>query len=96
MSNRLVNYIYFNCFIGHQGAVRLKHAPIKRQQLRGCQYGADCMTETPIVTVSTLCFDKVTILEASGRVGGRVETYRDEKDGWYAELGAMRIPDSHK
>uniref|UniRef100_UPI0037E7D729 L-amino-acid oxidase-like n=1 Tax=Semicossyphus pulcher TaxID=241346 RepID=UPI0037E7D729 len=39
---------------------------------------------------------KVTMLEASGRVGGRVETYRNEKEGWYAELGAMRIPSSHK
>ncbi|KAK2863358.1 hypothetical protein Q5P01_002891 [Channa striata] len=38
---------------------------------------------------------KVTILESSGRVGGRVETYRNEKDGWYAELGAMRIPNFH-
>lgn len=40
--------------------------------------------------------NKVTILEASGRVGGRVETYRNEKEGWYAELGAMRIPSSHQ
>ncbi|XP_030609801.1 L-amino-acid oxidase-like [Archocentrus centrarchus] len=39
---------------------------------------------------------KVTIVEASGRIGGRVETYRNEKDGWYAELGAMRIPGFHK
>ncbi|XP_068444372.1 L-amino-acid oxidase-like [Clinocottus analis] len=39
---------------------------------------------------------RVTILESSGRVGGRVETYRDEEGGWYAELGAMRIPSSHK
>nr|XP_054604632.1 L-amino-acid oxidase isoform X2 [Nothobranchius furzeri] len=37
----------------------------------------------------------VTIVEASGRVGGRVETYRNEKEGWYAELGAMRIPSFH-
>ncbi|XP_018559753.1 L-amino-acid oxidase [Lates calcarifer] len=39
---------------------------------------------------------KVTIVEASGRVGGRVETYRNKKDGWYAELGAMRIPETHE
>ncbi|XP_059211161.1 L-amino-acid oxidase-like [Centropristis striata] len=38
---------------------------------------------------------KVTIVESSGRVGGRVETYRNEEEGWYAELGAMRIPSSH-
>ncbi|XP_041946423.1 L-amino-acid oxidase-like isoform X1 [Alosa sapidissima] len=38
---------------------------------------------------------RVTIVEASGRVGGRVETYRNEKEGWYAELGAMRIPSFH-
>lgn len=39
---------------------------------------------------------RVTIVEASGRVGGRVETYRNDKEGWYAELGAMRIPSFHK
>ncbi|KAL2091166.1 hypothetical protein ACEWY4_013429 [Coilia grayii] len=39
---------------------------------------------------------KVTIVEASGRVGGRVETYRKQEEGWYAELGAMRIPISHR
>ncbi|KAL7374963.1 hypothetical protein ABVT39_009837 [Epinephelus coioides] len=38
---------------------------------------------------------KVTMLEASGRVGGRVMTYRNEEDGWYADLGAMRIPSHH-
>ncbi|RVE60781.1 hypothetical protein OJAV_G00184940 [Oryzias javanicus] len=38
---------------------------------------------------------KVTIVEASGRVGGRAETYRNDKDGWYADLGAMRIPSYH-
>uniref|UniRef100_A0A3Q2NVT8 Amine oxidase n=1 Tax=Fundulus heteroclitus TaxID=8078 RepID=A0A3Q2NVT8_FUNHE len=38
---------------------------------------------------------KVTILEASSRPGGRVQTYRNEKEGWYADLGAMRIPNYH-
>ncbi|XP_042368702.1 L-amino-acid oxidase-like [Plectropomus leopardus] len=38
---------------------------------------------------------KVTILEASDRVGGRIETYRNHEEGWYAELGAMRIPSFH-
>ncbi|XP_036130889.1 L-amino-acid oxidase [Molossus molossus] len=39
---------------------------------------------------------KVTILEADNRIGGRVLTYRDEKTGWIGELGAMRMPSSHK
>jgi len=39
---------------------------------------------------------KVTIIEASHRIGGRVETYRNKDQGWYAELGAMRIPQMHK
>ncbi|KAK5848103.1 hypothetical protein PBY51_005750 [Eleginops maclovinus] len=39
---------------------------------------------------------RVTIVESSGRIGGRVETYRNEEEGWYAELGAMRIPSSHR
>ncbi|XP_077578998.1 L-amino-acid oxidase-like [Stigmatopora nigra] len=39
---------------------------------------------------------EVTIIEASDRIGGRVETYRNPKEGWYAELGAMRIPSFHK
>ncbi|XP_077180904.1 L-amino-acid oxidase-like [Paroedura picta] len=34
---------------------------------------------------------KVTVLEASGRVGGRAETYRNEEEGWYANLGPMRF-----
>ncbi|KAG7479145.1 hypothetical protein JOB18_019147 [Solea senegalensis] len=39
---------------------------------------------------------KVTIIEASDRIGGRVETFRNRKEGWYAEVGAMRIPSFHK
>lgn len=42
------------------------------------------------------CVTKVTIVESDDRVGGRVETYRNEKEGWYAELGAMRIPSFHQ
>jgi len=38
----------------------------------------------------------VKVLEASDRVGGRVQTYRDLANGWQAELGAMRIPKTHK
>ncbi|KAM8903766.1 L-amino-acid oxidase isoform 2-T3 [Spinachia spinachia] len=38
----------------------------------------------------------VTIVEASSRIGGRVETFRDSREGWYAEVGAMRIPSFHK
>ncbi|XP_053308071.1 L-amino-acid oxidase [Spea bombifrons] len=37
----------------------------------------------------------VTVLEASNRIGGRVETYRDP-EGWYAELGPMRLPTPHR
>uniref|UniRef100_A0A8C2NDA0 Amine oxidase n=1 Tax=Capra hircus TaxID=9925 RepID=A0A8C2NDA0_CAPHI len=39
---------------------------------------------------------QVTILEASDYVGGRVMTFRNEKEGWYCELGPMRIPKSHR
>ncbi|XP_060095253.1 L-amino-acid oxidase-like [Heteronotia binoei] len=39
---------------------------------------------------------KVTVLEASSRVGGRVETYRNQEEGWYANLGAMRLPKEHR
>ncbi|XP_027715115.1 L-amino-acid oxidase [Vombatus ursinus] len=39
---------------------------------------------------------KVTLLEASDRIGGRILTYRDEKTGWLGELGAMRIPSNHR
>lgn len=39
---------------------------------------------------------EVTIVEASGRIGGRVETFRNRTEGWYMEVGAMRIPSFHK
>ncbi|KAM9812651.1 L-amino-acid oxidase [Syngnathus typhle] len=39
---------------------------------------------------------KVTVIEASHRVGGRIETFRNTREGWYAELGAMRIPSFQK
>ncbi|XP_034359616.2 L-amino-acid oxidase-like [Arvicanthis niloticus] len=38
---------------------------------------------------------KVTILEASNHTGGRVVTLRNKEEGWYFELGPMRIPESH-
>ncbi|XP_054832425.1 L-amino-acid oxidase-like [Eublepharis macularius] len=37
---------------------------------------------------------QVQILEASDCVGGRIKTYREE--GWYVEVGAMRLPKIHK
>lgn len=36
------------------------------------------------------------ILEASDRVGGRIQTYRDTEQEWWAELGPMRLPEHHK
>ncbi|NWS77906.1 OXLA oxidase, partial [Crotophaga sulcirostris] len=39
---------------------------------------------------------KVTILERSDRVGGRIMTYRPEERDWYVELGPMRLPGKHR
>ncbi|XP_012368081.1 L-amino-acid oxidase-like [Octodon degus] len=39
---------------------------------------------------------QVTILEASDHIGGRVVTFRNKEEDWYYELGAMRIPKSHR
>ncbi|KAI4895575.1 hypothetical protein NFI96_015669, partial [Prochilodus magdalenae] len=39
---------------------------------------------------------KVTIIEASGQIGGRIQTHRNKNEGWYAEFGAMRIPGFHR
>ena len=38
----------------------------------------------------------MTLLEANTRIGGRIETFKDPSSGWIAELGAMRVPDTHK
>ena len=51
------------------------------------------------LTAATLLKDaghNVTIYEASQRVGGRIQTYRDLANGWQAELGPMRVPQQHK
>ncbi len=37
---------------------------------------------------------RVTILEGSDRLGGRIQTHRDQRDGWMAEMGPMRYPES--
>ncbi|XP_074710323.1 L-amino-acid oxidase [Strix uralensis] len=39
---------------------------------------------------------KVTILESSNQLGGRIRTYRPKGQDWYVELGAMRLPGSHR
>lgn len=58
-----------------------------------------CSHTVELYLIWWLCIpmdNKVTIIEASNRIGGRVETFRNIKEGWYAELGAMRIPSFHK
>ncbi|XP_077467790.1 L-amino-acid oxidase-like [Stigmatopora argus] len=39
---------------------------------------------------------EVTIIEASDRIGGRVQTFRNSQEGWYADMGPMRIPSFQK
>ncbi|XP_027720460.1 L-amino-acid oxidase-like [Vombatus ursinus] len=39
---------------------------------------------------------KVTVLEATHRIGGRVETFWSPEKNWYIELGAMRLPANHR
>ncbi|XP_039216949.1 L-amino-acid oxidase [Crotalus tigris] len=39
---------------------------------------------------------QVTVLEASECAGGRVQTYRNDREGWYANLGPMRLPEKHR
>uniref|UniRef100_A0A672U1K8 Amine oxidase n=1 Tax=Strigops habroptila TaxID=2489341 RepID=A0A672U1K8_STRHB len=38
---------------------------------------------------------RVTVLETSNQVGGRIRTYRSEDQDWYVELGPMRLPSNH-
>ena len=38
----------------------------------------------------------VILLEATDRPGGRIQTYRNQAQGWQTELGPMRIPSTHK
>ncbi|XP_068923978.1 L-amino-acid oxidase-like, partial [Petaurus breviceps papuanus] len=38
----------------------------------------------------------VTVLEARNKIGGRVATFRSPEKNWYIELGAMRLPTSHR
>lgn len=45
---------------------------------------------------SSFSGSQVTILEASDHVGGRVVTFRNKEEGWYYDLGPMRIPKSHR
>ncbi|KAG8127840.1 putative Amine oxidase protein [Naja naja] len=40
--------------------------------------------------------EQVTLLEASERVGGRVVTYRNDREGWYVNMGPMRLPERHR
>ncbi|XP_030366638.1 L-amino-acid oxidase [Strigops habroptila] len=39
---------------------------------------------------------RVTVLETSNQVGGRIRTYRSEDQDWYVELGPMRLPSKHR
>ncbi|KAM5322258.1 L-amino-acid oxidase-like [Glossophaga mutica] len=39
---------------------------------------------------------QVSVLEARNHVGGRVLTIRNEEEGWYYDLGPMRISESHR
>ncbi|NXF84032.1 OXLA oxidase, partial [Sclerurus mexicanus] len=75
--------------IVHQGlepAVRPAHVAIVGAGISG-------------LTAAKLLHDaghKVTILEMSNRVGGRIRTFRPEGQDWYVELGAMRLPGKHR
>src|SRR5262245_3778515 len=83
-------------------------AAIEREQLRDripnsvCIIGAGVAGLTAAYELSRISstYEKpsnISVLEKGSRIGGRIFTRSFNKhDGYYAELGAMRIPAYHK